>query len=229
MGDVAAGWRYLLAHPVLRPLFFNTVLVNGLIMATAPLLAVLLLGDLGFAPWQYGLAFGAPCAGGVLGSRLSRPLVARFGRDRVLRRAGTLRACWPLGLAFVPAGTGGLVLVMALQTCLVTCIGVFNPVLATQRLEQTPTERVARVLTAWSVSSSAMIAVLTALWGVLASVTGTRAAIASAGLLLLATPLLLVRPARGRATAPPAGRPAGGTRSGRARPALLQRARRAPS
>jgi MFS family permease len=70
--DLLDGWRYILSHPALRPLLFNTVLVNGLIMATAPVIAVLMLGDLGFAPWQYGLAFGAPCVGGLIGSRLSR-------------------------------------------------------------------------------------------------------------------------------------------------------------
>jgi nitrate reductase NapE component len=32
-------------------------------MATEPLIAVLMLGRLGFAPWQFGLAFAAPCIG----------------------------------------------------------------------------------------------------------------------------------------------------------------------
>ncbi|MEA2312581.1 MAG: hypothetical protein QOE28_2549, partial [Solirubrobacteraceae bacterium] len=193
LGDLLEGWRYILAHPGLRPLFLNTVLVNGLIMATAPLIAVLMLGRLGFTPWQYGLAFGAPCVGGLIGSRLSRRLVARFGRRRVMRGAGALRACWSLGLAFVGPGVGGLVLVMVVQLGLVTSVGVFNPVLATHRLEQTATDRVARTLSAWSVTSNATIAVMTALWGVLAGVTSPRAAIAIAGLLLLATPLLLPR------------------------------------
>ena len=146
----STGWRYILAHPALRPLFFNTVLVNGLIMATAPLLAVLMLGHLGFAPWQYGLAFGAPCVGGLVGSRLARRLVARFGRHRVMLVAGTLRACWSLGLAFIGPGVAGLVLVIAVELGLVTCMGVFNPVFATYRLEQTPPDRVARTLSAWS-------------------------------------------------------------------------------
>jgi hypothetical protein len=43
-GDLLVGWRYILTHPALRPLFFNTVLVNGLIMATSPLVAGLMLG-----------------------------------------------------------------------------------------------------------------------------------------------------------------------------------------
>jgi MFS family permease len=192
-GDMLDGWRYILAHRALRPLFFNTVLVNGLIMATSPLLAVLMLGDLGFAPWQYGLAFGVPCVGGLIGSRLARRLVARFGRHKVMLTTGALRACWPLGLVFVCPGAAGLVLVIAVELGLITCVGVFNPVLATYRLDQTATDRVARTLAAWTVTSNATIAALTALWGLLASVTGPRAAIAIAGLLILATPLLLPR------------------------------------
>jgi hypothetical protein len=102
VGDLLEGWRYILIHPTLRPLFLNTTLVNGLIMATAPLIAVLMLGQLGFKPWQYGLAFGVPCIGGLIGSRLARPLVARFGQHKVMFSAGVLRACWSIGLAATP-------------------------------------------------------------------------------------------------------------------------------
>ncbi|MEU8817337.1 MFS transporter [Actinoplanes sp. NPDC048796] len=201
-GDLLDGWRYILAHPALRPLFFNTVLVNGLIMATSPLLAVLMLGRLGFAPWQYGLAFGAPCVGGLIGSRLAQPLVTRFGQREILLTAGALRACWPLGLALVGPGIAGLVLVIALQFGLVACMGVFNPVFATYRLDQTPANRVARTLSAWSVTSNATIAALTALWGLLATVTSLRIAMAIAGLLMLTTPLLLPRRGRTPSTGP---------------------------
>ncbi|MFF6977620.1 MFS transporter [Streptomyces sp. NPDC008343] len=193
MSDLQAGWRHILGHPTLRPLFLNTVLVNALIMASAPLLAVLMLGQLGFPPWQYGLAFAVPCLGGLLGSRLSRRLVARHGRRRVLLTAGTLRAIWPVGLAFTGPGTPGLLLVMAVEFGLITCIGVFNPVLATTRLDRTPQDRTTRTLTAWSITGKTTTAAATALWGLLAALTGTRAAIALAGVLLLATPLLLPR------------------------------------
>jgi MFS family permease len=193
IGDLLEGWRYILTHPILRPLFFNTALVNGLIMATSPLVAVLMLGHLGFKPWQYGLAFGVPCVGGLIGSRLARPFVARFGQHKVMFTAGALRACWSVGLAFIHPGIGGIVLVIAVQFGLVTCVGVFNPVLATYRLNQTEADRIARTLSAWSVTSNVTIATLTALWGLLASITGARTAIAIAGVLLLATPLLLPR------------------------------------
>ncbi|WP_404962807.1 MFS transporter [Streptomyces sp. 147326] len=192
-GDLLEGWRHILTHPALRRLFFNTVLVNGLILATSPLLAVLMLGDLRFAPWQYGLAFGLPCVGGIIGSRLARRLVARFGRHKVLLTAGALRACWTLGLTFIQPGVAGLVLVIAVEFGLITCMGVFNPVFATYRLEQVPPDRIARTLSAWSVTSKLTIAALTAMWGLLAGITGPRTAIAIAGLLILITPFLLSR------------------------------------
>ncbi|MEU6805012.1 MFS transporter [Streptomyces neyagawaensis] len=196
--DLLDGWRYILTSPALRPLFLNTILVNGLIMATAPLLLVLMVGELGFTPWQYGLSFALPCVGGLIGSRLARRLVARYGQHRVLLATGVLRACWPVGLAFIRPGVTGLVLVMAVELGLITCMGVFNPVMATYRLDETPPDRVARTLSAWSVTSKLTIAALTALWGLLAAVTGPRTAVAAAGALMLATPLLLPRhrPAR---------------------------------
>ena len=191
--DLPDGWRYILASPALRPLFFNAMAANGLIMATEPLISVLMLGRLGFAPWQFGLAFALPCVGGLIGSRLARLLAARFGQHAILRTAGALRACWLVGLAFIRPGIAGLVLVLVIQFGLVTCCGVFNPVLATYRLQQTAKDRVARTLSAWSVSTSISIAAMTALWGLLASLTSPRTGIAVAGLLMLATPLLLPR------------------------------------
>ncbi|MFF9060958.1 MFS transporter [Streptomyces sp. NPDC014882] len=200
--DLLDGWRYVLADAALRPLFLNTALFNGLVTAVSPLLTVLMLGRLGFAPWQYGLAFAVPSIGGLLGSRLAPSLVTRFGQRRILLVFGTLRAVWPVGLAFLGPGTGGLLLVMGVELGLVFCCGVFNPVHATYRLERTATDRVARTLSAWAVTTKASTAVLTAAWGVLGSLLGPRAAIGLAGVLLLATPLLLPRRATARPTGP---------------------------
>ncbi|MEU1124648.1 MFS transporter [Streptomyces sp. NPDC005899] len=198
--DLFDGWRFILADAMLRRLFWNTTLFNALVMATSPLLAVLMLGRLGFAPWQYGLAFAAPSIGGLLGSLLARPLVARYGQHRVLVVSGALRALWPVGLAFLGPGTGGLLLVMGVETGLIFCCGVFNPVHATYRLQYTASDRVTRTLSAWAVTAKASTALLTALWGVLGGLLGPRTAIGLAGVFLLATPLLLPR----RAATPPA-------------------------
>lgn len=92
-------------------------------------------------------------------------------------------------------------------------VGLVGPVTtvmadAVSWLEHTVKRLVARVLAAWSVSTSLATAALTALWGVIATLTSPRVAIAAAGVLLLATPLLLPRreyvpePEREAASAP---------------------------
>ncbi|TYB64306.1 MFS transporter [Nonomuraea sp. PA05] len=192
MAQVAAGWRVIAADRDLRLLFANTVLVNALIMATAPLLLHLMLHDLGFTPLEYGLGFGVPCLGGIVGARLSRPLVRRFGERRILLGFGAARALWLVGLAFVGPGTGGLLVVMATEMAMITCVGVFNPVLVTYRMRRPPRETLARVLTAWTITGRAVTAAATALWGVLAGLAGGRAAIAVAGVLLIGTIALLL-------------------------------------
>jgi MFS family permease len=191
MGEVLDGWRHLFSHPGLRALYLNQVLVAGLIMATEPLLAVLMVGELGFAPWQYGLAFAVPCLGGLIGSRMARRVVARHGTRRILRVVGTLRAVWLIGLAFVQPGVAGLITVIAVELAIIVSMSLFNPVMATYRLENTPSEVAVRTLTAWSIGSGAGIALLSGLGGLLADVTSARTGIVVAGLLILISPVLL--------------------------------------
>jgi MFS family permease len=191
--ELLNGWRHILGHGGLRPLYLNNLLVGGLIMATEPLLAVLLLRQLRFPAWQYGLAFAVPCAGGLIGSRLARRVVARYGRHRVFRAVGTLRSIWLIGLAFVRPGVAVLLTVMAVELAIIISMSLYNPVLATYRLEQTPSHQIARALSAWSISSSASIAIFTGLGGLLADLTSTRMALAVAGLVVLTSPLLLPR------------------------------------
>jgi MFS family permease len=188
-----SGWHHLVRHDELRPLFLNTVAVSGLIMACAPLLAVRLLGELGFSTVEYGLAFGLPCLGGLLGSLLSARLAGRFGPDRIFSMVAVLRAVPPIGLALVVPGRGGLLTVIVVELLLITCMGVFNPLMATRRLRLTDPETTSRVLAAWRITGDLAKAALTALWGLLAAVTSARVAIAAAGFLLLLTPLLLPR------------------------------------
>jgi len=75
----------------------------------------------------------------------------------------------------------------------VSARSVFNPVFAGYRLNQIEPNLAARTLSAWSISSNIAIAATTAFWGVLANITSPRIAIAVAGILLFATPFLLLR------------------------------------
>jgi hypothetical protein len=105
--------------------------------------------------------------------------------------SGWLRSFFPLGLALVQPGVAGLLTVIVVEGLLITCMGVFNPILATERLQRAPAGRVAQVLTTWSVSSKLVQAALMVIWGGLATLTSPLAAITLSGLFLLATPLLL--------------------------------------
>ncbi|MGI5171345.1 MFS transporter [Spirillospora sp. CA-253888] len=189
--DLLNGWRFILHDPVLRRLFLNTMAVNGLIMASGPLLAVLMLGRHHFPAWQYGLAFGVPALGGFVGARLSARLVTRYGRHRVMIVTGRLRSVFPLGLALVGPGLPGLLTVIIVEALLITTIGVFNPISATERLRRTPADHVAQVISAWSISSKLAQAALITVWGVLGTLTDPLTAIVASGVLLLGTPLLL--------------------------------------
>lgn len=191
--DLLLGWRFILRDRALRRLFLNQILVGGLIMATAPLLSVLLLGQYHFPPWQYGLAFGIPALGGFVGARLSARLVTRYGRHRVMTVTGWLRSLFPLGLAFVRPGIPGLLTVIIVEGLLITCMGIFNPIYATERLQRTPMDLTAQILSTWSAVGKLLQAALMLTWGVLATLTSPLAAITISGVLLLATPLLLPR------------------------------------
>ncbi|MDI9894257.1 MFS transporter [Rhodococcus sp. IEGM 1381] len=191
--DLWVGWQAINRDNVLLRLFLNSVLVGGLIMATGPLLAVLMLGEYHFSAWQYGLAFGLPALGGFLGARLAPRLVDQYDEHTVMLTSGWLRALFPIGLTFIHPGVGGLLTVITVEALLITSMGVFNPIYATQRLRRTPPEQAAQVLSTWNALGKLVQAALMVIWGVLATLTSPLTAITCSGALLFATPLLLPR------------------------------------
>ncbi|MBF6171895.1 MFS transporter [Nocardia blacklockiae] len=189
--EIRSGWSYIFGQPTLVRLFWNGMLFGGALLSTTPLVALLLLRELRFSPWQYGLALGLPCVGGLLGSLCAARLAARFGHRAVLLGFGTLRTCW-LGLLLLAGpNTLGLVVVMLAETLLSFCAGVFNPIFATYRMNCTADDHMARVGTAWSISAKCVQPAFIALGGVVAGVTSTRVAIGFAAAALLLSSALL--------------------------------------
>ncbi|HSA51806.1 MAG TPA: MFS transporter [Yinghuangia sp.] len=184
---LGAGWRHIWTDAVLRLLFANTVVVSSLIIAIAPIWAVIMLRDLHFSPFAYGLSIGIPCIAGVIGARLSRPCAARWGNRTVLLVAGVARVLWLPWLPLVGAGPLGLAAVTAIHSGTVFFTSLFTPIFATCRLEKTPHDKVARVLTSWTISNNAARATCTLAFGVLATLTAPRSAITVAVVLLVAT------------------------------------------
>ncbi|MBO3741229.1 MFS transporter [Actinoplanes flavus] len=189
--EIGAGWRYVFAHRDLRALFLNAQLFGSGMMAASPLLAVLMLDELDFPAWQYGIGWGIPCLGGVLGALALAPLTRRFGRHRVLLWSGVWRAVWLCLLAFLPAGLPGLLLMIVVETFALFATGVFNPAFAVYRMEQTEDHYMTRVISAWSISSRICQPVGIALGGLLAALTDVRTALAICGLAVAGSVVLL--------------------------------------
>jgi MFS family permease len=188
---LTAGWRYVLTHRDLRALWLNSLVFGGCVMATAPLLAVLMLRDLGFAPWHYGVALGVPCVGGILGALAVRPFRRRWGVRPALLTFGTARALFLGTLAVAPAGATGLLIITAGQFALLVCVGAFNPTFTAYRMEATADDHMSRVLASWSISQRVAQPIMIAVGGALAALTSTRVALAIlATLLLTSIPLL---------------------------------------
>ncbi|GAA1801354.1 MFS transporter [Luedemannella flava] len=215
--EVTMGWRAIGAHPVLRLLFGNAMVFGGPIMAISPVLAVLMLRDLGLRPWQYGLALGLPGLGGIAGALLAKPLVRRFGQRRVLLAAGLARTPWMLFLPLAPPGTPGLIVITVADMLLLASAGVFNPAFATYRMNVTPDAVMTRVLTAWSISSRLIQPIVITAAGLLATAISPRTTLTVLAALVLTSALLLpwrtdtttpapTRHAASRAARPPTSR-----------------------
>lgn len=189
--DLRDGWRYILRHRGLRALFWNSQLFGGPVMMTSPLLAVLMLRDLGMQPWQYGVALGVPCLGGVLGARLAPPLTRRFGLHRMLIVFGVLRTPWLLLLPLATPGVDGMVVILLAETCLLIAAGAFNPSFTTYRMEATDDGFMARVQSSWSITSRTVQPAFMALGGVLAGLTSLRTTLVIAGVLCLVSAFVL--------------------------------------
>jgi hypothetical protein len=189
--DIRSGWTYIFANPTLHRLFWNAMVFGGSLMLTTPLVALLMLRELDFSPWQYGLALGLPSLGGLIGSLCAPRFVTLFSERAVLLGFGTLRTYW-LGLLLAAGPNAlGLVMIMAAETLLLFCAGVFNPVFTTYRMNCTADDHMARVGTAWSISAKSFQPAFIALGGVIAAATSTRVAIVCAAVTLLASSVLL--------------------------------------
>ncbi|GIF25970.1 MFS family permease [Actinoplanes tereljensis] len=200
--EIVAGWRYIVTHRGLRILYVNSQVFGAAMMAATPLLTVLMLGELHFSAWQYGVGWGVPCAAGVLGALALKPLTSRFGSHRILLITGVGRAVWLPLLAAMPAGTPGLVLLIAVEFLALFFTGAFNPAFATYRMTHTEDGYLSRVLAGWSVTSRTTQPIAILLGGALAAATSVRFALLACGLVVAASSLFLPWRAPAQVTAP---------------------------
>ncbi|WP_239080784.1 MFS transporter [Streptomyces coelicoflavus] len=127
----------------------------------------------------------------MLGARPTPPLTRRFGERRILLLSGVARTVWTILLPLTPSGALGVFVIVAVDFGLLFSAGVFNPSFTTYRMAATPDAFMSRVGTSWSVGSKTCQAVFVIAGGFIAAAAGVRGALLIAGLLCMASALLL--------------------------------------
>jgi Na+/melibiose symporter-like transporter len=191
LSQSASGWRYIRSVPALRALFRNAMFFGGSLVMVSPLLAVMLLRDLGLSPLYYGFVLGVPAVGGVVGAWLSPRLVGRFGQRSTLLWFGSLRTIWTVWLAFTPDGLPGFFFVLAVESLLMLTAGVFNPVYATYSTSIIDDDFMARTRSTWHATAMVVQPLFMVVGGLASGLIGVRSTIFAAGVLLAATSVML--------------------------------------
>lgn len=189
--ELFAGWEAILTHPVLRSLYINALVFGGAITWSVPMIAFLMLREMGASPLEYGIALGVPSLGGLVGAVLSPRLVSRLGERTVLLAFGAGRTVWLLPLPFVGAGSGGVAAICASQLGLLLFAGIFNPVFSSCRMTATPDAVMARVSAAWSVSSKSVQPMFIAIGGLVAAEASPRTSLLFAACVCVASSAFL--------------------------------------
>lgn len=184
--ESVAGFQHIWRHPQLRSLLLNTMLFGGAITMLAPLLTLMMLRDVGLAPWQYGLEAGVACLGPLAGSMLAKRALERFGIIEVLVWFGIARIVTLVLLPLSPHGWAGFAWIAMCEGIAMFFFALTNPAMATYRAQQTPDHLLARVAAAWAVALRVTFPLFIAAGSLLTVVMSPRHALwVTAGVLVL--------------------------------------------
>ncbi len=151
-GEMAAGMMFLLRNKELRRCLASYTVFASTIMLLSPLQALLLVRELQATPLEYGIVVGLPCLAGLVGARLARRAIDRYGLIPTLWWSSVLRGPWMVLMPLAPTGGIGLLMVGVALAGLLGFAAVANTSLATYRQHHTPDNLMARAATAWSMT-----------------------------------------------------------------------------
>ncbi|MFE3928383.1 GNAT family N-acetyltransferase [Streptomyces sp. YIM B13508] len=114
-----------------------------------------------------------------------------FRQRRTLLVSGVARTLWTILLPLTPSGAIGVFVIVAADFGLLFSAGIFNPSFTTYRMAATPDAFMSRVGTSWSVGAKTCQAAFVIAGGLIAAAAGVRGALLIAGLLCMASALLL--------------------------------------
>ncbi|MBV6698222.1 MFS transporter [Kitasatospora aureofaciens] len=188
--EIREGLRFVLGHPLLRPIALAGALTNLSVQICQTLLPVLFARTLHLPDAVTGLFFATGGVGVFTGSLLARPLARRVGAGRVL---------WMVGLGIAPLGVlvalvdRGPALWCAAGAWLLTTvkIGIDNVIKVSFRQHATPDHLLGRMNATMRVLLTGALTLGAALAGTLASLTSVRTAlwVGAAGLMLVWIPV----------------------------------------
>jgi MFS family permease len=205
--EIGDGVRFVVAHPVLRPLTAGWALYYFAFFLFWGQYPLYVTGDLGLAPAAFGVIGSLSAVAGVLGAVATNPVTARWGLGRTMTGAVLVGALGTLllPLAGGPALAAAAVLVLAEGLLRATDQFFWiNYTSVCQAL--TPDRLRGRVNASVRVCSAGTVPVAALLGGAIGEAIGLRATAAVAGVgVLLAFGLLALSPVRSLRTLPDEG------------------------
>ncbi|MCX5398290.1 MFS transporter [Streptomyces sp. NBC_00102] len=188
--EILEGTRFVLGHPLLRPLALEGACNNLATQTIVTVLPVLFVRDLGLPEGALGAFLAVAGVGVFLGSLSARAIARKIGEGR---------AMWVPGLCvvptafFIPFMTGGAMLWPAVGAYLLITfkIGVDNVLKVTYRQTVTPAPLLGRMNATFRFLLTGAMAIGSVLAGVLGELVGVRAALWAGALVLSVTWLLV--------------------------------------
>lgn len=193
--QIRAGWRYVVDHPLMRPMMIDAAATNfacGALLALTPLHVV---RELGASPFVFGLVLATEGAGALVGASIGPRLGRRVGTGRLLLASAVLSVP---AVALMPLGDGvvGLVAFGLGNALFAFFTVVLSVITRTYRQLESPPELLARVMATVRFVSWSVIPLGGLLAGLVAEQAGTRtalwvlvAAVAVSPVVLAASPL----------------------------------------
>ncbi|MEV1116049.1 MFS transporter [Actinosynnema sp. NPDC049800] len=186
-GEVREGLRWVYRHEVLRPLAIGSHAWFLFTSAAGAAYTMLVLDELRFDAFLYGVTFAVGGVGGLVGASLSGRVGRRFGVGRVIVAARWLT---PVGYALAPLATSsttGFALLCAAQFVFFLSAILDAPVEMAYRQSITPDRLMGRMNATMRSVNRAMIVFGALVGGVLADVLGNRPALWTAVVGLVGT------------------------------------------
>lgn len=196
--DIRAGWSFLLAHPLLRPLLLHAALSGLLGSLIGPLYSLYGIRTLGLTPAQLGLTIAAGGIGALAGALLTGWLARRMPAGYVLIGSRLVAA---LVLFLLPLAGGpplaAMLMLIVMQIVSDAAMTIFSINELSLRQMATPDAMLGRVSASVGFITEALTPLGAIAGGLLASATSPRTVLMIAALGgLMAALVLVVSPLR---------------------------------